>query len=287
MQGHVPQPERQIVINGVGLIGGSIAAAVRRRFPDTRIVGIGRSETRLQAAEDAGLLDGWSTRLDASHVQDGVVIICLPVDMIVDAVRQTASLASGHVLITDAGSTKARICDRVSQDPAAARLFVGAHPIAGSDRGGFEHAREDLFEGRSCIVTESSAGAERVERTERFWRSLGCRVTRMTAQQHDRILARTSHLPHLLASVAAACVAEDQLPFTGSGFRDTTRVAAGSPSLWQQILCCNRDEVLSSIGEAESQLKKLRAAIQDGDSDVLQKLLDDAARRRSQLDEDS
>ncbi len=288
MQGPLTESYSQIVINGVGLLGGSIAAAIRRRFASCRIVGIGRSGSRLQAAQDAGLLDEWATSLQPSHVSGHTIaVVCLPVDMIAGAVLEAARLADDEVLITDVGSVKSYICDEVARDLTAAKYFVGAHPIAGSERGGFEHADAELFEGRQCVVTETAAGEQKLARTIGFWQSLGCRVTQMTAAQHDLILARTSHLPHLLAAVGAACVSEEHLAFTGTGFRDTTRVAAGSPSLWQSILWCNRHEVLASIRQAEAQLAELRSALQESDSATLKGLLQAAADRRNQLNDES
>lgn len=285
MQGPSPQPETRIVIHGVGLIGGSIAAAARQRIPGCRIIGIGRSRTRLQAAQAAGLLDEWSTRFETAHAgESGLVVICLPVDKIADAVLETAAVAADQVLITDAGSVKMCICERVAGDAAAARLFVGSHPIAGSERGGFEHAEAELFAGRPCIVTDTVAAADRIDRTVRFWSALGCQVTRMSAARHDRILARTSHLPHVLAAVAAACVDQDQLPFTGTGFRDTTRVAMGSSSLWSRILSCNRTEMLAALQQSEQQLRQLRAALETHDTESLEAILEAAAQRRHQLD---
>ncbi len=273
-----------VIVCGVGLIGGSVAAAVRRRFGNCRITGIGRNPQRLAAAHKAGLLDDWTCSIsDAVPADDAVVVVCLPVDGIADAVTAIAQTAGDGVLITDAGSVKQAICRRIT-GPAAAR-FVGAHPIAGSERSGFESADARLFVDRPCIVTTSAAGAAMETRCRRFWENLGARVTVMSPEEHDRVLAVTSHLPHVLAAVAAACADADLLPFAGTGFRDTTRVAAGDPVLWRQILCANASQVVQTAERAQERLQQLIESLRSGDADGVERLLDEAAgvRRLSSM----
>ena len=214
---------------------------------------------------------------------DAVVVVCLPVDGIADAVTAIAQTAGDGVLITDAGSVKQAICRRIT-GPAAAR-FVGAHPIAGSERSGFESADARLFVDRPCIVTTSAAGAAMETRCRRFWENLGARVTVMSPEEHDRVLAVTSHLPHVLAAVAAACADADLLPFAGTGFRDTTRVAAGDPVLWRQILCANASQVVQTAERAQERLQQLIESLRSGDADGVERLLDEAAgvRRLSSM----
>lgn len=272
--------EKSIVIVGVGLIGGSIAAAVRQRFPDCRVIGIGRNEARLKLAVERGLLTGWSTETTASTIPKGSLgIICLPVDQIANAVSQLAEAQCE--LITDAGSVKSSIYAGLS--PESSRRFIGSHPIAGGEHTGFEHADPDLFVNRLCIITPSNAAAETVNRVAAFWKSIGMTVQEMTADDHDRILSLTSHLPHLMASVVSGCVSDDMLPFTGNGFRDTTRIAAGSASLWSAILLGNAAHCVDSITTAESRLAKFREAIRANDASSLEALLEESAQRRRKL----
>ena len=275
--------ERSIVIVGVGLIGGSIAAAVRQRFPECRVVGIGRNEERLKSAVKRGLLTGWSTEISASVIPHGSLgVVCLPVDQIAAAVGHLTE--ADCELITDAGSVKSSIYAGLSDH--AAERFVGSHPIAGSERTGFEHADVDLFVNRVCVVTPSKATAVTTERIVRFWQSIGMTVRQMSPDEHDRILALTSHLPHIMASVMSGCVTEALLPFTGTGFRDTTRIAAGSSSLWTAILLGNAAHCVASIDAAGDLLQQFRAVIAADDAVGLTELLEASAQRRRQLNRD-
>ncbi|HAD58917.1 MAG TPA: prephenate dehydrogenase/arogenate dehydrogenase family protein [Planctomycetaceae bacterium] len=285
MQDEDPEFERRVVIAGVGLIGGSIAAAVRERFPDTKVIGVGRNAERLAAAETAGLLTSWKLS-DALSTEDfqtpALIVICLPVHMIAAEAVRLSALASDSVVITDAGSIKGSICAAIESDAAAAKSFVGSHPIAGGERGGFEHAEETLFEGRVCVVTPGrcETGTARVQR---FWKSIGCRILEMSPDDHDRVLALTSHLPHVMAAATALAVGEEHLDMTGSGFRDNTRIAAGDPGIWQGILAGNREQVVSALQQAEAVLAKYRTALEQGDDDQVHTLLSDARKIRTAL----
>lgn len=288
MQPLESQFPKHVVIVGVGLIGGSIAAAVRQRFPDCRITGVGRSTSRLAACVDFGLIDDGTTKVVPDEIHESaVIVVCLPVDLIAATVISIAKVVPDSVLVTDAGSVKRLICDAVEVSGAASR-FVGAHPIAGSDRSGFEHAETDLFVDRACIVTPQSGEArsgntKSVDRIAAFWRAIGCRVTVMSPAQHDRMLAYTSHLPHLMAAAAVAAIGADRTEFAGSGYADTTRVAAGSPQLWRQILSGNARDVVAALSDAERILRDYRHALESGNADCLELLLSQAAeiRRRS------
>jgi len=281
------ESEERVIIVGVGLIGGSVAAAVRRRNPTCDVIGIGRCEKRLQAAADAGLLTDWSTEVASSTLAGRcVVVVCLPVHLIAGQVCQIAELATGDVLITDAGSVKSVICDAVNSHPRASRIFVGAHPIAGGEQGGFEHADSELFEDKVCVITENDSAPALpllAGRTRQFWRQLGCRIVDMTAREHDRVLALTSHLPHLMAAVTATVVGSDNLPLTGSGFRDATRIAAGDAALWTAIMAGNRSCIVEAIGRAEEELALYRTALEQQDDDRLLTLLAAAEKCRRKL----
>ncbi len=272
--------ERSIVIVGVGLIGGSIAAAVRRRFPECRVVGIGRNPERLQNAVERGLLTEWSIKISSTVIPpNSLGIVCLPVDQIAAAVDQLSD--ANCELITDAGSVKSSIYAGLSDN--SSQRFVGSHPIAGGEHTGFEHADANLFLNRLCVVTPTAATAGATERVVSFWKSIGMRVQQMSADEHDRILSLTSHLPHVMASVMSGCVAENLLPFTGTGFRDTTRIAAGSSSLWTAILLGNAAYCAESIAAAESLLRKFRESIVANDAESLTALLEASAERRRKL----
>lgn len=273
-----------VIIHGVGLIGGSVAAAVRKRWPDCRVTGIGRNATRLDSAQQAGLLTDWVVSLSDTQVApDAIVVNCLPVNFIAAAVIQTADVTPDSVLITDAGSVKQSVQAAVATSNKAASRFVGAHPIAGSEKAGFEHAEATLFDGRPCIVTASEAGPALESRCQQFWSELGATVSVLSPAEHDRILAVTSHLPHILAAVTASCVVDSDHPYVGTGFRDTTRVASGDPVLWQQILTGNREQVLSAVRQAENTLAQLAAALEQSQDDEVTQFLSKAANIRQRI----
>lgn len=285
------QFEDRVIIVGVGLIGGSIAAAVRERFPKSAVIGVGRSEDRLRAAMEAGLLTEWATECSVELMQGKtIVVVCLPVHLIADQVLSIASVAHDGVLITDAGSVKAAVCSAIQECEIAARLFIGSHPIAGGENGGFEHAEAGLFESKVCVVSQinsATPGSDRLERVSQFWRELGCDVTEMSPEKHDHILALTSHLPHVMAAVTTTAVGHEHLALTGSGFRDTTRIASGNAALWRAILAGNRGEVISAIRLAEDLLCKYRVALQQEEDGKVEALLDAAVKCRSQLGSES
>ena len=272
--------EQSIVIVGVGLIGGSIAAAVRKRFPECKVIGIGRNRERLKLATERGLLTDWSDQISSATIPDGSLgIVCLPVDQIAEAVRQLAD--ADCELVTDAGSVKACVYDAL--DDVSRGRFIGSHPIAGSENTGFENSDADLFVDRMCVVTPVKATKVNTERIVAFWKSIGSTVQQMAPDEHDRVLALTSHLPHIVAAVMSGCVAAELSPFTGTGFRDTTRIAAGSASLWTSILLGNAGHCVESIDAAERLLQKFREAIKTGDGPTLESLLETAAQRRRTL----
>ncbi|MCX7389052.1 MAG: prephenate dehydrogenase/arogenate dehydrogenase family protein [Planctomycetales bacterium] len=272
--------EQSIVIVGVGLIGGSIAAAVRQRFPECHVIGIGRNQDRLKLATERGLLTEWSDQISAATIPDGsLAIVCLPVGQIAGAVRQLVD--ADCKLVTDAGSVKA--CVYEALDDASRGRFIGSHPIAGSEHTGFENADADLFVNRMCVVTPVNAATSNTERIVGFWKSIGSTVQQMSPDAHDRVLALTSHLPHIVAAVMSGCVAAELLPFTGTGFRDTTRIAAGSANLWTSILLGNATHCVASIDAAESLLQKFREAITTGNAATLESLLEMSAQRRRTL----
>ena len=269
-----------IAIVGVGLIGGSIGLAVRERKLAREVVGIGRRESSLTAAREAGAIDRGTTDLSEGVATAELIIVCAPVDTITESVILAASACRPNALITDAGSTKHDIVTTIDAALSARRAgspFVGSHPLAGDHRGGVEFARADLFEGRTVVVTPTSETrpAAVVEITG-FWQSLGARVTTMTPSAHDAALAATSHLPHLVAAALAAATPEKLLPLAASGWRDTTRVAAGDPKLWQPIFATNRTHVLAALDRFMEKISALREALDQSNDHQLLRILDQA-----------
>ncbi len=277
-------PVSILAVVGVGLIGGSIALAARRRGLVQQVIGIGRNLARLKAARSGGLIDAASASFDAARDAD-LGVVCTPVDRIADDVRAVAARLRPGALITDAGSVKAAICRELATGVPDGVAFVGAHPLAGSEKSGWEHADPDLFEGRVCVVTPPDEGPpDAAGRVESFWRALGMDVVRMTPEEHDRVVAFTSHLPHVAASALASLLTESDGQLAATGFRDTTRIAAGDPDLWAAICLENAEPVGAQIGLLIERLAEYRRAIGAQDGEALRRLLRRAKERRDTLD---
>lgn len=272
-------------IAGVGMIGGSIAAAARARGVSSRIIGFGRSADRLRAARNLGLIDDFSTG-EELYQQVNFFVSCLPVNCIAESVDRASRLMPVGSIATDAGSTKQQICDMTGSFPSQNTTFIGSHPLAGSEKNGFEHADAELFEGRVCVITpEETAPPEAIAKVVEFWSALGCRVVSLAAGEHDRILARTSHVPHVAAAVVAGGVDASDLPFASGGFRDATRIAAGDPALWTSILLSNQEAVSAGLDGFIKRCEQFRQAVRDGDAEALERLLSEAKKRRDAFEE--
>jgi prephenate dehydrogenase len=269
-----------VAIIGVGLIGGSVGLALRGRGLAQHVVGIGRDADRLSRALELGAIDRATTDLERGIAAAEVAVVCTPVTEIAAQACRAAEGGPDDLLVTDAGSTKRRIVEAVERHARGASAFVGGHPIAGSERAGVAHARGDLFEGRTCVLTPTRrTPADRLRRARSFWSGLGCRIIELDPAAHDEALALTSHLPHAVAAALAASVPAEALPMAAGAYRDTTRVAAAAADLWTGIFRENRAPVLSAIARFEDRLATLRRALEDQD-DLAIRLWWDAARDR-------
>ncbi len=276
----VPNLYRRVAIVGVGLIGGSIGLALRQRGLAGEVVGIGRRESSLQKGLDCGVVDRVTTDLAAGVAEADWVVVSTPVGLIVDHVRQVAGACPTDALITDAGSVKGAICLEL----APVGHFVGSHPLAGDHRSGPANARADLFVDKKVVITPTEATpADAVERATQFWESLGATTLRLSPAEHDRALAATSHLPHLIASALASATPEGWLELTASGWGDTTRIAAADPKLWQQIFTENKSSLLESLDRFLQQLAQMRTALEANQHETLQTYLNEAKRIRDDL----
>jgi prephenate dehydrogenase len=206
------------------------------------------------------------------------------VDRIEEQVLAAAPGCAAGTLLTDAGSTKAAIVRGVEGRLPDGVAFVGSHPLAGSEKRGPEHADARLFHNRLTVVTRTDrTPADALERTAAFWQALGSRVHVMAPEDHDRALALTSHLPHLLASALAGLLPPELYDLTATGFRDTTRVAAGDPALWTGIFLQNRAAVLDELARLGARLDAFRQALAAADGPALDALLAQAKRIRDAL----
>jgi prephenate dehydrogenase len=258
-----------LTILAPGLLGGSVARAARTHGAAARIVlWARRPEVRLKL-RDQPWCDAVADTPEAAVRDANLVVIAAPVDCILPLTRQIAPHLAPGTLVTDVGSVKGEI-SRLGHAALGDRAhFVGSHPMAGSEKTGWEHASAGLFERRTCFVTplpESHSPA--VAAIVQFWHDLGAEPVTVSPDQHDEIVAHISHLPQVLASSLCAFLARKDPAwrnFAGGGLRDTTRIAASDPQLWRTILEQNRDEVLRALRQYQDELQSLHAAISNRD----------------------
>jgi len=281
-----------LAIYGVGLLGGSVGMAVRKRGLARRVVGIGRSVERLSRALEMGAIDEMTTDLEEGCAGADLVVLASPVSNIIGVLPRVAETCKPGAIVTDVGSTKATIVARAERvfPRDGGPLFVGSHPMAGGEQSGVLFASADLFENASCIVTPTAAtdpGA--VEQVERFWRALGGRVVRLDPERHDRIVSAVSHLPHLAAVgvlLTAAEIDEDAemlSKIVAGGFRDTTRVAASPAGLWRDICLENRDVIAEGLDRLAECLHHLASDIRTGEAEAIFEKLRQAREFRKRL----
>ena len=272
-----------VAIIGVGLLGGSIGLALRERGLAGNVVGVGRSMSSLQRALDRAAITQATTDHAEGVAGADLVVVATPVETIADQVKRVAQACPRGALITDVGSTKGAIVSELEGD-ATCDGYVGSHPLAGDHRSGPEYARSDLLIDRVVVVTPSSATDPDVAtRVGEFWSQLGARVVTMRPDEHDAVLAVTSHLPHLVAAALAQVTDESLRPFVASGWRDTTRIAAADARLWRQIFAQNRVATLSALDRFQVAVAQLREALDAGDDDRVEKYLQEARQRRDAL----
>jgi cyclohexadieny/prephenate dehydrogenase len=261
-----------LAVVGVGLLGASVALAARRRGVAGHVLGIDRDPGAVDLCRRRGGLDEGSTDLLAAAVAD-FIVFCTPVDQITDQMVRLAPHCRSGTLLTDVGSTKSAIVAVADRLPPGV-VFVGSHPLAGSEKQGPAHAHADLFQGRLVVVTPGPRADERAIRCVcAFWEALGAICQRLSAAEHDHALALTSHLPHLVASALAGTLPPELAGLTATGFRDTTRLAAGGADLWTAILLSNRAEVLAALARYGEQLERFRAALAANDAEAVRRLL--------------
>lgn len=279
----------RLVIVGVGLIGGSLAAALRRAGAVKTVIGVGRSRENLAQAQALGLIDASLPLAEAIAGAD-VIVLAVPVGAMSEVLPV---LARTTATVTDVGSVKARVlADARSALGARAHQFVPGHPIAGTEQSGASAARADLFVDRQVILTPAAdTDAAHLARVRALWTAAGARVREMDATVHDEIFALTSHLPHLLAyslvhvlanarDVALPVGTESLFDFAASGFRDFTRIAGSDPTLWRDICVANRAPIAAGLQRYAAALAQLAAAVERGDAAALHALFADAKRAR-------
>lgn len=275
-----------LAVVGVGLIGGSFAAAMRHGGVVGSVLGAGRQPQTLNKAKRLGLIDEAVTLEEAAARAD-LILLSIPVGATEAVLTRMAPHFRPETVVTDAGSTKADVVlaartalgSRISQ-------FIPGHPIAGAEATGPEAARKDLYQDCTVVLTPlpENRDSDRL-RLQKAWEACGARVVSMQPDAHDAALASVSHMPHFLASVfmgqvAASADSDQRMALAGTGFRDFTRIAAGSPEMWRDIFLANRQAVLEELAQFRAALDQAEKSLQDGDAQGLHDFLERAALAR-------
>src|SRR5690554_4057630 len=275
-----------LAVVGVGLIGGSFAAALRRAGAVDTILGAGRQPQTLVRAQRLGLIDKAVSLEEAAATAD-LILLAMPVGATGAVLARMAPHLRSDTLLTDAGSTKADV-EQAARSALGERIgqFIPGHPIAGAEATGPEAARADLYQGCTVVLTPLAENTES-DRTllRHVWEACGARVVNMQPAAHDTALASVSHVPHFLAAVfmaqvAAAADSDQRMSLAGSGFRDFTRIAAGSPEMWRDIFVANREAVLAELAEFRRVLDHAEEALHDDNAQGLYDFLERAALAR-------
>ena len=271
---------RKAAILGVGLLGGSLGLALRRRALVDQVAGLVRRPETATEALRVGAVDVAWPDLDAVLQGADLVVLCTPLGQMAALAARFAGRLERGALVTDVGSTKVSVIEAVEAAVAAAGgRFVASHPMAGSEKTGVAASREDLFQGAVTVVTPTPAtdpGA--LQETQRLWAAMGSRVVLMEAAAHDAVVARSSHLPHLVAASLVRAVlvggaSPEVAQLCATGFRDTTRVASGSPEMWRDIGLANRQEILAAVDAFSAALAEMRSLLAAGDAAALEEAL--------------
>jgi cyclohexadieny/prephenate dehydrogenase len=270
----------RVALIGIGLIGSSLARALRRDSPETEIVACARRAETLEAVRRLALADTTTDDPAAAVADADLVVIATPLSAYAEIGERIAPILQEGAILTDVGSVKQAVIRDLQPHVPRGVHFVPGHPVAGTEHSGPEAGFAELFRDRWCILTPSlETEPEAVAAVGRMWRSCGMRVVTMSADHHDKVLAMTSHLPHLIAYtiVGTATNLEESLKsevieFSASGFRDFTRIAASDPVMWRDIFLNNREAVLEIVQRFTEDLTALQRAIRWGEGDTLQEL---------------
>lgn len=277
-------PLRKISIFGPGLMGSSLCLAVRAAFPDTHIAVWARNRDRLKDVEDQGMADSCSVRPNEIAQDADLIVLCVPVTAMQTLVEDLLEVVPKACLITDVGSVKACVDRKLAPLIERRARWIGSHPMTGSEKSGIQAAQPDLYQNARTIITPTEAtDTKTVDDICAFWTALGSTVHSMTPEEHDLTVAAISHVPHIVAAALVNGTLDSAQAVCGPGYRDTTRVAAGSAELWNGILSENRTAVLQAMQQFIDQLGTVRDLLQKEDSAGLTQFLEQAVQTRSQI----
>lgn len=277
----------RLCIVGVGLIGGSLALALKKAGYVKHIIGAGRNLERLEAAQNQGIVDSIETDLAKAASESDMVFVSVPIGSMESVFRQLAPGLQDHTLVTDAGSAKVSVI-KAARSALGSKLknFVPGHPIAGTEQSGYEAAFDSLYEQRRVILTPLEENSDKaVQAVRKLWLATGAEVDEMGARHHDLVLAGTSHLPHVLAFALVDCLnqvddVDEIFRFAAGGFRDFTRIASSDPVMWRDICVHNRDAILAMMHQFENEMDQLKQAIESENGEQLLEIFSRAKKAR-------
>lgn len=276
-----------IAILSPGLLGGSLALAIRERMPGAQIRVWARREENVQKVRAMGLADAASTGVAAIAEGADLVIFCMPIGAMAEVAGRIAGVVSRDAIVTDVGSVKQPVVEKLGSIFRGRAGFIGSHPMAGSEQAGLDAARADLFQGAVTILTPvQETPRETVQAMGGFWETIGCRVAIATPRAHDEAVALVSHLPHLAAAALVQTVlGEDPaaLDWRGNGFLDTTRVASGPPAMWAEILIENRAAVKKAVHAMIENLSEVTKLLDAEELEPVEHYLAEAMRARNRI----
>lgn len=276
-------------IIGPGLLGASIAMSVHQKKLAKEIHLWARNEEKRKSCLKNNWCDYAHESLENAVKNSDFILLCTPVDTIFPILKTIAPHLTSGTLVSDVGSVKESICSQAKRIPNSDHFhFIGSHPMAGSEKSGMEFASADLLKQATCIITPvEQTDALALEKVTQFWSKLEMHPVQMSPANHDSLIARISHLPHVVASTLAASlsdVTDEHFQYAGGGLKDTTRVAGGNPKLWQSILSQNSDQILKSIDQFEHTLKVLKNSLASQDLDNLHQILNEGQLVRKTIE---
>lgn len=272
---------------GVGLLGGSLGLALKRRRLADSVVGYVRREASVQECEGAGAVDFATLDLAEAVAGAELIVFCTPLAQMLPLARELGPALKRGAIITDVGSVKSSVVAQLEDLlTKVGGHFVGSHPMAGAEKTGVGAARADLFLNAVCVTTPTrKTNRVALRKVEQLWKDVGARLLRLTPDTHDALVSRSSHLPHVVAAGLANLVLEPGRPtaqgaLCANGFRDTTRIAAGSPEMWRDIALANRRNLTAALGEFMADLQRFQRLLRRGDEAAVQRFFEQAKRRR-------
>jgi prephenate dehydrogenase len=281
------RPFKKVTIIGVGLIGGSIALAVKKKKMACQVIGVFRRKSTLRRALKRKAVDKGTLSIAEGVRGADLVILATPVRTIPQVAKDVFRFAKKGAIVTDAGSTKGwLVCkmEGMSKHAGSRATFIGSHPMAGSEHAGVEFARSDLLEGAPCIVTKTRAtDRTALRKIVKFWKRLGSDVKVLTPDHHDASVSFISHLPHIAAFALAGAIPSKDLQYAAEGFKDTTRVASSDPRLWADIFLTNRKKIAAACRVFEKYYRSIVNAVVNGDYEKTARLLGAAKAKRDKF----